>query len=487
MTKKKKILIFGVAAVLLAIAAVVIILLAGKQETYRFIEIDQYNGSVTLERNGTKPELFEGLHLVTNDMVSTGAASDILLLADTDKHILAEENTGFSIEAEGDETKGRIAVNLLYGSSLITIDNKLPDGSEFVVNTPNAALSVRGTIFHVAYDPETETTTVEVTEGVVEVVSADGTQNIEAGGSCVVSGNARNENNTAANSVMSDTTTTTEALIEEPKYDPKEIADMIALYLRDEGELNTDMLKNVIIFGIDVSAIYTHEDDINMKEFSIFVNSVKSEHKLYEHEHIIDDYSFLNYCNELEYLSLHQLELSDSQFATIQFEKLPKLKNLYLFKNQISDISSLKNLANLESLNLGLNNVSDISPLENLTLLIELELGNNEISDISQLQNLKNLEVLSLTGNDISDFSPIKDLTNLKNLSLYGTKISDLSPLANLKKLNTLRLGLNEISDISPLIELKSLKKLDLGLNFDLSESQIETLRKSLPDCEIDS
>jgi len=188
MSKNKKILIFSVVAIILTIVAIIIIILTGKRETYRFIEVDQYNGSVTLERNGTKPELFEGLHLITDDMVSTGDASDILLLADTDKHILVEENTGFSVEAEGNETKGRIAVNLMYGSSLITIDNKLPDGSEFVVNTPNAALSVRGTVFHVFYDPETETTTVEVTEGVVEVVSADGTQNIEAGGMCTVSG-----------------------------------------------------------------------------------------------------------------------------------------------------------------------------------------------------------------------------------------------------------------------------------------------------------
>jgi len=443
MSKNKKILIFSVVAIILTIVAIIIIILTGKRETYRFIEVDQYNGSVTLERNGTKPELFEGLHLITDDMVSTGDASDILLLADTDKHILAEENTGFSIKAEGNEAKGRIAVNLMYGSSLITIDNKLPDGSEFIVNTPNAALSVRGTVFLVSYDPETETTIVVVTEGVVEVVSENGTQTIEAGGSCVVSGNASYETDVTTITETTLSPTATEIPEETSRYESQEIADMLALYLRGEGELNTDMLAEVKMFRIENGGEYDDENGRRVKEWRINVDGRGSDYKLYNYEHQITDFSFLRYCDNLEYLMLSSIGYPDSVFATIPFGNLTNLKTLHA--------------------------------------------TNNEITDISAISCLKNLEELFLIGNNISDLSPIKDLVNLKELQLYGNEISDLSPLSNLINLEVVNIGYNDFADITPLKNLTSLKELHLNPNYQLSETVIEDLRNALPDCEIHS
>ncbi|MBE6889548.1 MAG: hypothetical protein E7485_06000 [Ruminococcaceae bacterium] len=152
----------------------------GQEDVYRLIKVNSFEGTVTIQRED-KMDAFEGLQLVSEDTVEVGAASLLELLADSDKHIVAKENTAFQLHSAGNETSGNITIDLMYGNALFTIDNKLPEGSSFQVNTPNASLSVRGTIFRVDYDPETNTTEIEVEEGVVAVAYADGMTTLEQG------------------------------------------------------------------------------------------------------------------------------------------------------------------------------------------------------------------------------------------------------------------------------------------------------------------
>ena len=142
------------------------------EEVYRLVKVQSYDGAVTVQRE-EKLNAFEGLQLVSEDNVAVGDASFLELLADSDKHIAAEENTGFVLHSTGDENSGDITIDLLYGKSLFTIDSKLNEGSTFAVKTPNATLSVRGTSFSVAYDEETKTTDVEVYSGTVQLNSGD--------------------------------------------------------------------------------------------------------------------------------------------------------------------------------------------------------------------------------------------------------------------------------------------------------------------------
>lgn len=155
-------------------------------KNYRIVEVESYDGYVELTRDNELQDIFEGMHLISNDLVSTGSESMIELLVDTDKHIVADENTLFSLVAEGDESAGKVSIVLMEGSSLYTIDNALNEDSTFEVNTPNATLSVRGTIFRVTYDILTATTTVEVYEGVVEATTNTNSTLINAGNSAVI-------------------------------------------------------------------------------------------------------------------------------------------------------------------------------------------------------------------------------------------------------------------------------------------------------------
>jgi hypothetical protein len=82
--------------------------------------------------------------------------------------------------------------------------------------------------------------------------------------------------------------------------------------------------------------------------------------------------------------------------------KFQRLEKLVLPYNQISDISSLKELKGLTYLDLAANQISDISSLKELKGLMFLNLIDNQISDISSLKELKNLKILYLMANKIT-------------------------------------------------------------------------------------
>ncbi len=182
-----------ICAVLSVFAVLTIIGGCNSGEVYRLIKVKSFDGAVTVERE-EKMNVFEGLQLISEDKVEVGDASLLELLADSDKHIVAEENTAFKLLSSGNEKSGNITVEMLYGKSLFTIDNKLPDGSTFEVYTPNATLSVRGTIFTVTYDPETNETSVKVMEGVVAVTTAEETEELTAGKTATITTDIINRN-----------------------------------------------------------------------------------------------------------------------------------------------------------------------------------------------------------------------------------------------------------------------------------------------------
>lgn len=181
---KKKIAIIITVLLLIAVFAVVaIVLLKGKdkKDKYRIVKINSYVGEVNLNRQQKDVELFEGIKLVANDKVTTGSDGLAELEVDSDKGIVASENTCFTIDATGDDKNGKVTINLEYGTTLIEIENKLNEGSAFNVNTPNAALSVRGTTFEVTYNKELNETILSVVEGVVEAKTSTKTRDVNAG------------------------------------------------------------------------------------------------------------------------------------------------------------------------------------------------------------------------------------------------------------------------------------------------------------------
>ena len=194
--KKKKTgwIVFFICIIVIAlIVAVVALLLSRKKEEHRVVKIDEHQGEIVLFREENEIDLskenrFRGMNLQATDAIETGEEAHMVLLVDSDKYIYADEESKFSIVATGNAEKGRVKLQLEYGTALCELENKLPKEAIFEAETPNATASVRGTTFGVHYDEENNETKVEVIEGVVEVNSDDGTQTVERGEIVYISG-----------------------------------------------------------------------------------------------------------------------------------------------------------------------------------------------------------------------------------------------------------------------------------------------------------
>lgn len=115
----------------------------------------------------------------------------------------------------------------------------------------------------------------------------------------------------------------------------------------------------------------------------------------------------------------------------------------------LTSIKGLEKAVNLEFLFLYDNNLEDLSPLSGLSKLIMLELEENNVANVNPLSNLKNLYILGLGNNPITKIDALAGLTNLEGLALHNTQISDISAMANLVNLTFVTLADTNV-DFSP-------------------------------------
>ncbi|MCR5310064.1 MAG: FecR family protein [Lachnospiraceae bacterium] len=142
----------------------------------RTIEAEELEGSVTATSEGNTIKVVVGEHLESGQTVETGEESYVTLLLDSDMHVIAFANTRFNLVAEGSGKATKTHFELETGDLQSTIDRKLEDGESYEVSTPNAVMSVRGTIFTVSVfmvDGK-PCTYLWVHEGVVEVTPKEG-------------------------------------------------------------------------------------------------------------------------------------------------------------------------------------------------------------------------------------------------------------------------------------------------------------------------
>ncbi len=105
----------------------------------------------------------------------------------------------------------------------------------------------------------------------------------------------------------------------------------------------------------------------------------------------------------------------------------------------------------------------------------------NRLDELSKLEQLTSLR---LNNNLIMKLDFLKPLNKLVSLDLSDNQISDISALAYMQNLRTLHLDNNRIRDFTPLYNLDKLTTLTIG-GMEISESQLEELKKALPGCII--
>lgn len=115
---------------------------------------------------------------------------------------------------------------------------------------------------------------------------------------------------------------------------------------------------------------------------------------------------------------------------------MPNLKILSLYKQQITDISLLKDME-LEHIGLAYNPVNDFSSLKGNTTIRSLTLADVELSDTSIFSSLPNLEILNISGTSVKSIKGLENCS-IKELDLFQVDLNDYSELRNLPYLETL-------------------------------------------------
>ncbi len=145
-TTKGKI-ILGSAGVLLAAVIALIIFLINKPQGYRSISVSEVYGSVLAENDGKAYSAYENMRIGGGYALITETDSYTRLILDDDKYIRLEQLSRATFKELGTENKRNTVINLVSGTLTTEIVKPLKLEEEYVINTPNAVLSVRGTYF----------------------------------------------------------------------------------------------------------------------------------------------------------------------------------------------------------------------------------------------------------------------------------------------------------------------------------------------------
>ncbi len=175
-----------------------------------------------------------------------------------------------------------------------------------------------------------------------------------------------------------------------------------------------------------------------------------------------DSIKNLRYFTSLRELTIH----GNEPIVSIDFlTEMHNLEYLNLGNFNVNSWNSLKNCKKIRTL-YGFNvNITDLSIVSDLTELETLLIQYNKVTSISGIDKLSKLKSLTIFS-DISDLSLLENCTELLELDICDDNLDNIESLKKLHKLEKLRLAQSEKStysiDLSALIELKNLKKLSL-------------------------
>ena len=150
-TKKGKIIAsVSLAVVAIIVTVVAVFMLNGKDNKgYRTISVSEIVGTVMAEHNGKQYDAYANMSLKEGYALSTKAESYVRMVLDGDKYIKLEENSKATFDSLGKSNSGYTVINLEYGAITNEITSALSDDEDYIINTPNAVLAVRGTFFRV--------------------------------------------------------------------------------------------------------------------------------------------------------------------------------------------------------------------------------------------------------------------------------------------------------------------------------------------------
>jgi hypothetical protein len=117
-----------------------------------------------------------------------------------------------------------------------------------------------------------------------------------------------------------------------------------------------------------------------------------------------------------------------------------------------------------------------------------VEFVTDKVTDISPVRALSKLSILQCVGSGpwkgaLVDMAPIEGM-NLIILDCGWSQVDDLSPLRAMP-LYQLKINRSMVHDLSPLKECKGLKTIEIK-GTKVTQEQVATLQKTLPNCKIE-
>jgi Leucine-rich repeat (LRR) protein len=125
--------------------------------------------------------------------------------------------------------------------------------------------------------------------------------------------------------------------------------------------------------------------------------------------------------------------LKDDILSKCKVKSLDEVKNINLWGCDLNNIDIISEMKNLEVASLSLNKISSLKPFQNLHNLKELYLRKNNISDIKEIEYLKqcpNLKIVWIEENPLCQKDPnyqkeiIKELPQI--IKLDNKKVKDI-------------------------------------------------------------
>ena len=170
---KKKIVLFSSigGALLLAAIILIIVLCIPKGNAYRSIKLFDFENSVTINRDGSNLTATKNMKLKNDDEINVGSSSKAILKLDSDKFIMAKENTTLSLKATGKKNNTKTRILVSNGGVVVEVKNKLKDSESFEIASSNSVMAIRGTQigFNVTNDTTSVTTSLSILKGETDI------------------------------------------------------------------------------------------------------------------------------------------------------------------------------------------------------------------------------------------------------------------------------------------------------------------------------
>ena len=443
---QKKILIPLIAGLLVVIGVVLFLVFRSKGDSYYNIKILDTSGTVTVDRDGSSLEAYEGLKMRDKDYLKVG--SDGFTRIDCDREIYShfEHDSEASFIADSDK---KLTINLIKGELVVELQRKLEDNE--TLNIASSSLSVmcvtvrsslHGVVSHrwpgtnpVAHQCGAYGTSNSIEAGEGWLIVTDETGNItesrEAGAEeFEFSGINIEELKGAEDKPMVIKSSTPTLSDGDVAIDGTNFPDMIfRLHIMD----TIDKDKNLVL---------------SPDELSINTILVKASG--------ITDLRGIEFFKDLE-----TLDCSSNEITSLDLSRNTKLKSLYCRRNQLQSINisncselgyftcdeneleslDVSGCGKLQHLECQHNKIKELN-LSNLPELLELDCSYNSLPDVDVTKNPL-LTYLSCSNNPLTTLDVSKN-TSLFALYCYSDHLNKLDVSQN-TQLQYLYAGENQI------------------------------------------